>query len=65
MIFQNNISSVRVIRFVVLFSVAIFFYQITASTQQSATFIRTDYPALGNNHIVADFNADGIPDLAG
>ena len=32
---------------------------------QSATFSRTDYPLLGNNHIVADFNGDGIPDLAG
>ena len=32
---------------------------------QSASFSRTDYPLLGNNHIVADFNGDGIPDLAG
>ena len=32
---------------------------------QSATFSRTDYPFLGNNQIAADFNADGIPDLAG
>lgn len=35
------------------------------ASAQSATFSRTDYPFLGNNHIVADFNADGIPDLAG
>ncbi|HEX3183428.1 MAG TPA: VCBS repeat-containing protein [Pyrinomonadaceae bacterium] len=28
------------------------------------TFTRTDYPILGNNHIVADLNGDGIPDLA-
>ncbi|MBA3805835.1 MAG: VCBS repeat-containing protein, partial [Acidobacteria bacterium] len=32
---------------------------------QSATFARTDYPLLGNNHAVADFNGDGNLDLAG
>lgn len=32
---------------------------------QSPTFVRTDYPSLGNNHVVADFNGDGKPDLAG
>lgn len=32
---------------------------------QSATFTRTDYPLLGNNHIAADFNGDGKIDLAG
>ena len=37
---------------------------VTASGQ-TATFSRTDYPFLGNNQIVADLNADGIPDLAG
>ena len=42
---------------------AIFVFQINASAQ-SATFSRTDYPILGNNHIVADLNGDGIPDLA-
>ncbi len=47
----------------VLISLAIFLSQIDASAQ-SATFTRTDYPILGNNHIVADLNADGIPDLA-
>src|SRR5687768_542799 len=46
-----------------LMSLAIIFSQITASGQ-SATFTRTDYPILGNNHIVADLNGDGIPDLA-
>src|SRR5687767_6274518 len=44
-------------------SLAIFVFQIDASAQ-SATFTRTDYPILGNNHIVADLNGDGIPDLA-
>lgn len=46
-----------------LISLAIFLFQITASAQ-SATFARTDYPLLGNNHIVTDLNGDGIPDLA-
>jgi hypothetical protein len=32
---------------------------------QSPTFSRTDYPLLGNNHVVADFNGDGKLDLAG
>ncbi|HEX6292083.1 MAG TPA: VCBS repeat-containing protein [Herpetosiphonaceae bacterium] len=32
---------------------------------QSATFVRTDYPLLGNTHIAADFNGDGKQDLAG
>ena len=47
----------------VLISFAIFLFQISASAQ-SANFTRTDYPFLGNNHIVADLNGDGIPDLA-
>src|SRR5688500_16078541 len=46
-----------------LISFAIFLFQITASAQ-SATFSRTDYPILGNNHIAADLNGDSIPDLA-
>ena len=46
-----------------LISLALFVFQINASAQ-SATFTRTDYPILGNNHIVADLNGDGIPDLA-
>jgi hypothetical protein len=49
---------------VVLFSIAILLYQVTVSAQ-SATFSRTDYPILGNNHIAADLNGDGILDLAG
>ena len=32
---------------------------------QSATFARTDYPFLGNDHNVGDFNGDGRMDLAG
>lgn len=46
------------------------FLVITASLSasvfaQSASFSRTDYPTMGNNHIVADFNGDGVPDIAG
>jgi hypothetical protein len=32
---------------------------------QSPTFARTDYPFLGNDHTVGDFNGDGRIDLAG
>ena len=50
------------------FSFALMSFLIFASqnnvSAQSATFIRTDYPILGGNHIVADLNGDGIPDLA-
>ena len=31
---------------------------------QSPTFARTDYPFIGHQ-VVADFNGDGVPDLAG
>jgi hypothetical protein len=54
----------RTIVSVALFSIAILLYQVTAAAQ-SASFTRTDYPLLGNNHIAADLNGDGIPDLAG
>jgi len=47
----------------VLMSLAIFLFQINAFAQ-SATFTRTDYPSLGNNHIVVDLNGDGILDLS-
>ncbi|MCY1283239.1 Repeat domain in Vibrio, Colwellia, Bradyrhizobium and Shewanella [compost metagenome] len=36
----------------------------TASTQ-APSFTRTDYPFIGNNHVVGDFNGDGKLDLAG
>lgn len=32
---------------------------------QSPTFARTDYPLIGNDHTVGDFNGDGRIDLAG
>ncbi len=49
--------------FQVAVSFALLLSAINASAQ-SATFTRTDYPILGNNHIVADLNGDGVPDLA-
>lgn len=64
MIFPNPVSCSRAIASIVLFSIAIMLYQVNASAQ-SANFTRTDYPTLGNNHIIADLNGDGIPDLAG
>ena len=57
-------NCVRLAVSMALISLAIFSSHISASAQ-SATFTRTDYPILGNNHIVADLNGDGIPDLAG
>jgi hypothetical protein len=39
---------------------------VATAAAQSATFARTDYPFLGNDHIVAgDLNGDGRVDLAG
>lgn len=53
----------RLHRIVAIF-IFLFVAQIIASAQ-SATFSRADYPLLGNNHIAADLNGDGVPDLAG
>ena len=36
-----------------------------AAATTPPTFLKTEYPFLGNNHIVADLNGDGRPDLAG
>jgi VCBS repeat protein len=47
-----------------LLVIAISLTQTTASAQ-SASFSRTDFPSLGNNHIAADVNGDGILDLVG
>ena len=63
MLNRNCIRCLQIAVSFVLMSLAIFVFQINASAQ-SATFTRTDYPILGNNHIVADLNGDGIPDLA-
>ena len=51
------------ISFALLFT-AISLTQTTASAQ-SASFSRTDFPSLGNNHIAVDVNGDGILDLVG
>jgi len=60
---RNYIRCLQISISFVLMSLTFFGFQTNASAQ-SATFIRTDYPILGNNHIVADFNGDGVPDLA-
>jgi hypothetical protein len=36
-----------------------------SAAAQTATFAGTDYPIAGNNHVAADFNGDGRPDIAG
>lgn len=64
MVFRHYNPLSRIAVPVVLVSFALLLSQISASAQ-SATFTRIDYPILGNNHIVADLNGDGIPDLAG
>jgi hypothetical protein len=38
---------------------------VTSAFPQSPTFVRTDYPSLGSDHLVGDFNGDGKLDLAG
>jgi hypothetical protein len=60
---RNHIRCLQISVSFALMSLAVFVFQINAFAQ-STTFTRTDYPILGNNHIVADLNADGIPDLA-
>ena len=47
---------------IALSAIGLLVFQINVAAQ---SFSRTDYPLLGNNHIVADFNGDGVPDLAG
>ena len=64
MLSTNCIRLSRIVVPVVLVSFVLILSQISTSAQ-TATFTRTDYPLLGNNHIVADLNGDGIPDLAG
>lgn len=61
---NNRIRSTHLILSLSLLTAAISFSAVRVSAQ-SATFARTDYALLGNNHTVADFNGDGIPDLAG
>ncbi|MDH4566326.1 hypothetical protein E8E95_06510 [Pseudomonas sp. BN414] len=38
---------------------------LAAASTQAPSFTRTDYPFIGNNHVVGDFNGDGKLDLAG
>jgi len=48
-----------------LVSVVSVSFGMTIAVAQSASFSRTDFPSLGNNHLVADVNGDAIPDLIG
>ncbi|HET8782772.1 MAG TPA: VCBS repeat-containing protein, partial [Pyrinomonadaceae bacterium] len=57
----KSICSNRKAFLFILFSFAVLSSQLTASAQ---TFSRTNYPILGNNHITADLNGDGVLDLA-
>ncbi len=57
----DYLRSSRTLVSMVLFSIVVFVFQHNALAQ---TFTRTNYPILGNNHIVADLNGDDIPDLA-
>jgi hypothetical protein len=61
MVRTNYIRRLQLIVSLALTSLAILLSQINASAQ---TFTRTDYPILGNEHITADLNGDGILDLA-
>ena len=64
MTFQKFISYLRLISSVVVFAVALLAHQVNAFAQ-TASFTRSDYPSLGNNHIAVDLNGDGILDLVG
>jgi len=48
-----------------VFVLAAIFLSVANAPAQSPTFARTDYPFLGNTHIVADVNGDGRADLVG
>ena len=63
MLNKNYLRSLHIFLSFALLSLALFCFQ-TKVSAQSASFARSDYPILGNNHIVADFNGDGILDLA-
>ena len=61
---ETIVTNTRNIASIALIAIGVLIFQINAAAQ-SASFSRNDYPLLGNNHIVADFNGDGVPDLAG
>lgn len=62
MIAQSCIRSARLLTFALLLNLLLAAPGVLA---QSASFARTDYPLLGNDQTVADFNGDGRLDLAG
>lgn len=58
-------QTVRHVRQVPIFLLAATLLSVAPAFAQSPTFARTDYPFLGNDHNVGDFNGDGRIDLAG
>lgn len=64
MILNNGIRQTRLLVSLSLLIAAVSFASVSVNAQ-SATFNRTDYALLGNNHTAGDFNGDGILDLAG
>jgi hypothetical protein len=62
--FTNRLCSLRISIAFAFCVIGALFTQTTASAQ-SASFSRTDFPSLGNNHIAVDVNGDGILDLVG
>ena len=60
MIRQRAASRDRIALFVALLTLV----STGAASAQSPTFARRDYPSLGSDHLVADFNGDGKLDLA-
>lgn len=60
---NNRLQPVRFIASLSLLVAATCFSAICVSAQ-SATFTRTDFTSLGNNHTTGDFNGDGFLDLA-
>lgn len=61
---NNRFCSLRLSITCVLLFIGALLTQTTASAQ-SASFSRTDFPSLGNNHIAVDVNGDGILDVVG
>ena len=58
------IGNISLLRASVLIALAMLIFSIDTSAQ-SVTFAGRDYPILGNTHLTADLNGDGMIDLAG
>ena len=60
----KNIQTTNKLSSLIVFTLTLLLFS-TAAAAQTATFAGKDYPLLGNTHITADFNGDGLLDLAG